>query len=145
MSFLSKIFAAGAGTLVESVDDLIDNIHTSDEEKLKMKAQIDGQMQAFQLSMETAALNFEGEVTARHKADMESDSWLSKNVRPLTLAFLMSSTVMLAYTTIFGTLTVEQREMVKPWIALLTTLDVTVLVSYFGSRGMEKYKKISLK
>ena len=145
MNILKKVFSAGAATLIDSVGGIIDKVHTSDEEKLKMQAQIDGQLQAFNLSMETAAMQFEGEVTARHAADMASDSWLSKNIRPLTLAFLIGSTVVLAYSTIFGDLSTEQREMVKPWIALLTTLDVTALVSYFGSRGMEKYKKISSK
>ena len=101
MSFISKIFSAGASTLVDSVGGIIDSVHTSDEEKLKLKAQIDGQLQAFELSMETAAMQFEGEVSKRHQADMTSDSWLSKNIRPLLVAFLIVSTIVLAYSTIF--------------------------------------------
>ena len=143
MSFLSKMFVAGAGTLVESVGGIIDNVHTSSEEKLKMKAAIDGQLQAFQLSMETAAMQYEGEVSKRHQADMTSDSWLSKNIRPLLVAFLIVSTIVLAYSTIF-ILSPEKITLIEPWIGLLTTLDVAAITFYFGSRGVEKYKKISL-
>lgn len=142
MNILKKVFSAGAAKLVDSVGAAIDRCTTSDKERLELKAVLDQGLQDFNLSMEAEANKFEAEVTARHAADMASDSWLSKNIRPLTLAFLIGSTVVLAYSTIFGDLDTEQREMVKPWIALLTTLDVTALVSYFGSRGMEKYKKI---
>ena len=144
MSFLSKIFAAGAGTLVKSVGSVIDDLHTSGEEKLKLKAKIDGQLQAFELSMETAAMQFEKEVSKRHQADMTSDSWLSKNIRPLLVGFLIMSTIILAYSTIF-TLPEEKITLIEPWIGLLTTLDVAAITFYFGSRGVEKFKKISLK
>lgn len=144
MSFISKIFSAGASTLVDSVGGIIDSVHTSDEEKLKLKAQIDGQFQAFELSMETAAMQFEGEVSKRHQADMASDSWLSKNIRPLLVAFLIVSTIVLAYSTIF-ILPEEKITLIEPWIGLLTTLDIAAITFYFGSRGVEKYKKISLK
>lgn len=142
MSFITKMFSAGASTLVDSVGKAIDSCVTSDEERLKAKAVLEGQVQAFQLNMENAAIQFEGEVSARHKADMTSDSWLSKNIRPMTLAFLIGSTVILAYSTIFGTLTSDQVEMVKPWVSLLTTLDVTAITFYFGSRGIESVNKI---
>jgi hypothetical protein len=142
VSFISKIFSAGASTIVDSLGKVIDNVHTSAEEKLQLKATMDAQLQAFQLNMEAAAIQYEGEVSARHKADMTSDSWLSKNIRPLTLGFLIGSTVILAYSTIFGDLTTQQSEMVKPWITLLTTLDVTAVTFYFGSRGWEAVNKI---
>ena len=129
--------------MVESVGGVIDNLHTSTEEKLKLKAQLDGQLQAFQLSMETAAMQFEGEVSKRHLADMDSDSWLSKNIRPMALVFLLTTTMGLAYGTIFGDLPDKQTEMLKAWIPLLITLDTTAVGFYFGGRSLEKRAKIN--
>lgn len=142
MISLKKVFSLGASQLVDSVGRAIDNCVTSDEERLAIKTTLDKQLQDFDLAMENAAIQFETEVSTRHKTDMVSDSWLSKNIRPLTLAFLIGSTVLLAYSTIFGSLTKSQAEMVKPWISLLTTLDVTAITFYFGSRGIESFKKI---
>lgn len=77
------------------------------------------------------------ETTKRWEYDMSSDSWLSKNTRPLALLFLTLAT------TIFITLD-SWTDMVinNLWIDLLKTLLITVYVAYFGSRGMEKVKNI---
>lgn len=77
------------------------------------------------------------EISKRWNSDMTSDSWLSKNVRPLTLAFLVLVMTVLVIMDSAGVLTV------KPvWVSLIETLLVTVVLAYFGSRGVEKYKKI---
>jgi hypothetical protein len=78
------------------------------------------------------------QVTKRWDADMASDSWLSKNTRPLTLLYL---TLM---TTLFVILDSSDSpfKVGSEWIELLKTLLVTVYVAYFGSRGFEKYQKI---
>ncbi len=143
MSFLSKIFASGAGTLVDSVGGVIDSIHTSTEEKLELKKAIDGQLQNFELEMEKVAMEFEGEVSKRHLADMTSDSWLSKNIRPLALIFLLTTTMGLAYGTIFGEVPERQREMLEAWIPLLIALDTAAVGFYFGGRSFEKGRKLN--
>lgn len=78
------------------------------------------------------------QVSSRWDADMTSDSWLSKNTRPLTLIYL---TVM---TTLFVILDSSDSpfQVGSEWVELLKTLLVTVYVAYFGSRGFEKYNKI---
>ena len=73
-------------------------------------------------------------VSQRWTADMGSDSWLSKNVRPLSLVFLTVSTIFLIYLDSF----VEDIIVPIEWIDLLNSLLLTVFVSYFGSRGFEK-------
>ena len=78
-------------------------------------------------------------VSARWESDMSSDSTLSKNVRPLTLIFL---TLFLALL-IFCDSTFANFQVDQAWIDLLKTLNTTIYVAYFGSRGFEKYKKIS--
>jgi hypothetical protein len=78
-------------------------------------------------------------ITKRWQADMTSDSWLSKNVRPLTLSFL---TLMMTVFVIFDAHGYSDFTVKESWISLLETLLVTVYISYFGSRGFEKYTKI---
>ena len=69
---------------------------------------------------------------------MKSDSWLSKNTRPLTLVFLTVSTVFLV---LLDSLDIEFG-VSSEWIDLLKSLLITVYVAYFGSRGVEKFKAI---
>jgi hypothetical protein len=80
------------------------------------------------------------EVSKRWESDMSSDSWLSKNTRPMSLIFLTIMTVSFIWVDSHGYIdfTVEQE-----WINLLKTLTTTVYVAYFGSRGAEKFKSIS--
>ena len=79
------------------------------------------------------------EVSSRWRADMKSDSWLSKNTRPLALVFLTGSAVFMMAVDSFHL----QFDVDEAWINLLKTLLVTVYVAYFGSRGAEKITKIN--
>ena len=81
------------------------------------------------------------EVSKRWQADMKSDSWLSKNTRPLTLVFLTVAMVLL----IFIDSTGLDFEVDSGWVDLLKSLLITVYVAYFGSRGAEKFKTIQNK
>ena len=130
MSILNKIFSAGASTLVESVGGVIDELVTSDDEKKEAKRKL-----------KELVLNHEAqiqkEVSNRWIADMNSDSWLSKNVRPLVLIFLVVCTVLMIFIDA-GTIhfTVEQK-----WTDLLQLVLITVIGAYFGGRSFEKSKK----
>ena len=79
------------------------------------------------------------EVSKRWQADMLSDSWLSKNTRPLSLIFLTVMTIALIWvdSNNYVDFTVSEE-----WISLLKTLTMTVYVAYFGSRGAEKVGSI---
>ena len=76
-------------------------------------------------------------VTDRWKADMNSDSWLSKNVRPLVLIFLVVSTVLM----IFIDAGAIQFNVEEKWTDLLQLVLITVIGAYFGGRSFEKRKK----
>tara|TARA_R110000744_G_scaffold322102_1_gene428094 strand:+ start:834 stop:1286 length:453 start_codon:yes stop_codon:yes gene_type:complete len=79
------------------------------------------------------------EVSSRWNSDMKSDSWLSKNTRPLALIFLTASAIfMMVIDSFHLSFNVDEE-----WISLLKTLLVTVYVAYFGSRGAEKITKIN--
>jgi len=78
------------------------------------------------------------EVSKRWASDMKSDSWLSKNTRPMSLIFLTVSMVILILLDSFKI----EFHVAEGWVSLLQTLLVTVYVAYFGSRGAEKFKSI---
>jgi|TARA_B110000977_G_scaffold184181_1_gene247558 hypothetical protein len=81
------------------------------------------------------------EISKRWSSDMSSDSFLSKNTRPMTLIFLTVSMVLLI---LLDSLDIEFG-VAESWIDLLKSLLITVYVAYFGSRGVEKYNYISQK
>lgn len=140
MDWLTGLFSSGAATLVEKVGKAVDSLVTSDEERLKLKNELEKEMTKFKETQLEYIGKYDQEITTRHANDMKSDSWLSKNIRPLTLAFMVLSTVGLAYATTFR-LEPDKVDILKPWISLLTTLDVTIFSFYFGSRGVEKIVK----
>ena len=128
--FIGKLFSGGAGELVESVCGVIDNLHTSKAEKLEAKQKMQELVQNHQAKMEQ-------NITDRWTADMNSDSWLSKNVRPLVLIFLIVCTMLLIFIDA-GTIKFEVEE---KWTDLLQLVLITVIGAYFGGRSIEKYKK----
>ena len=130
MSIINKIFSGGANKLVESVGGVLDNLTTTKEEKMLAKQKL-----------KELILNHEAEmqqnVTDRWKADMNSDSWLSKNVRPMILIFLVVSTVLM----IFIDAGAIQFNVEEKWTDLLQLVLITVIGAYFGGRSFEKRKK----
>lgn len=130
MSILGKIFSGGATELVKGVGGVIDNLHTSKEEKLEAELKIKELIATYETDMEK-------EISSRWSADMKSDSWLSKNVRPLVLIFLVISTVLL----IFIDAGVIDFVVEAKWTDLLQLVLITVIGAYFGGRSLEKAKK----
>ena len=130
MSILTNLFAGGAADLVEGVGGVIDNLHTSKEEKLEAEQKVKDLVATYQS-------NLEKEISSRWTADMNSDSWLSKNVRPLVLVFLVISTVLMIYIDA-GTIAFEVE---AKWTDLLQLVLITVIGAYFGGRSLEKTKK----
>ena len=130
MSILTQIFSSGAATLVKSVGGVIDNLHTSKEEKLAAELKIKELVASYEVQMEK-------EISSRWNADMKSDSWLSKNIRPLVLVFLVVSTVLMIFID-SGTITFVVDD---EWKSLLQLVLITVIGAYFGGRSLEKVKK----
>ena len=130
MSILTKIFSSGATELIKGVGGVIDNLHTSGDEKLAAEQKIKELVSSYEIEMEK-------NITERWKMDMQSDSWLSKNIRPLVLVFLVASTVLMIFIDA-GTIKfiVEDK-----WTDLLQLVLITVIGAYFGGRSLEKVKK----
>lgn len=130
---MKKIIQWLTGGVIKEVGDVIDKLTTTEEEKLLIKKQI-------QEIMDKASNEADAQISSRWESDMKSDSWLSKNTRPMALIFLSVMAVAFIWVDSHHEIsfTVEQE-----WIGLLKTLVTTVYVAYFGSRGAEKFKTIS--
>ena len=89
-NFITRLFSNGATKLVEGIGNVLDELITSKDEKLAAELKIKELIAKHEVEMET-------EITSRWSSDMNSDSWLSKNVRPMVLIFLVLITVIGAY------------------------------------------------
>ena len=127
---LGKLFSGGAADLVKGVGSVIDNLHTSGEEKLEAERKIKELVANYEIEMEK-------NITSRWEADLKSDSWLSKNVRPMVLIFLIVCTMLLIFIDA-GALNFEVK---SSWVDLLQLVLITVIGAYFGGRSLEKVKK----
>ena len=118
------------GNLLGKADTIIDEVITSQEEKLKPKNELQ------KIIQEQEAL-IEQEVTKRWESDNLQSSWLPRNIRPLVLAWLVVSTTLLIFIDAgVITFTVEEQ-----WVDLLQIVLITCIGAYFGSRGLEKINK----
>ena len=127
---LGKLFSGGAADLVKGVGGVIDNLHTSKEEKLEAERKIKEVIANYEVEMEK-------NITSRWEADLKSDSWLSKNVRPMVLIFLIICTMLLIFIDA-GTIKFNVKD---SYIDLLQMVLITVIGAYFGGRSFEKVKK----
>mgnify|MGYP004452915297 FL=1 len=130
MSVLGKIFSGGANELVKSVGGVIDNLTTSKDEKLEAERKVKELIANYEVEMEK-------NITSRWEADLKSDSWLSKNVRPLTLVFLIVCTMLLIFIDA-GAINFNVKD---SYVDLLQLVLITVIGAYFGGRSLEKVKK----
>ncbi len=127
---LDKLFSGGAAELVKGVGGVIDNLHTSDEEKLAAEQKVKELIANYEIEMEK-------NITSRWQADLKSDSWLSKNVRPMVLIFLIVCTMLLIFIDA-GAIKFDVKD---TWVDLLQLVLITVIGAYFGGRSFEKVKK----
>ena len=123
-------FSSGATELVKGIGGVLDNLTTTKGEKLEAQRKMEELIQSYEAEMQK-------QVTERWKVDMASDSWLSKNIRPLVMIFLVISTVLL----IFVDAGVIAFDVKASWVDLLQLVLITVIGAYFGGRSLEKVKK----
>ena len=126
---MKKLLQLITGGLVKDIGEVIDKVTTTDEERLEAKRKI-------QELLEKADNDAQTQVTERWKFDMQSDSFLSKNIRPLVMVFLTAMFTILAFTD--GN--IGQFSIQKEYIPIFQTLLVTVYGAYFVGRTWEKGK-----
>ena len=119
MNPLKRLLAGGAKETVQAVANVVDQFVQNPAEK------------------EAARAAIEAEITKRWEADSLTDSWLSKNIRPLTLATVVVFLVLMTFFEGFGISSVNER-----WIGLWELVSVTVIGGYFAVRSVDKRTKV---
>lgn len=128
---MKKIIQWLTGGVIKEVGNVIDKLTTTEEEKLVIKKQI-------QEILEKADNNAQEQVSRRWESDMKSDSFLSKNIRPLVLIYLtFIFTVLSFFDGNVGGFTVAEQ-----YIPIFQSLLITVYGAYFVGRTWEKAKSI---
>ena len=133
MGVLSTLtgFLSG-GDIVKDIGNVLDDLHTSGEEK----AEAERKIKSILVQAEQAA---QQQVSARWEADMKHGSWLSKNIRPITLIFLTICFVILSvFDGNMGEFTIGSA-----YVPVYQTLLMTVYAAYFAGRSIEKVKKVT--
>ena len=132
MSLLKGLGSLLGGDTIKDVGNIIDNLHTSEDEKLEAKQKLESLL----IQAEQAA---QTQVSQRWEADMKHGSWLSKNIRPITLIFLTAVFVILSvFDGNLGEFTIGES-----YVPVYQTLLITVYGAYFAGRSIEKVRKVT--
>ena len=137
MSWLSDIFSSSVGEVVGKVGEAVDRLVTSDEERLKLANELKQIEVGAVLKSQEIDVQFDQELTKRLQADMASDSWLSKNIRPLTLIFILVMYSLLSISSGF------EFKVTQAYIELLGQWGMLIMSFYFGGRSLEKIVSVA--
>ena len=127
---MNKIIQKLFGETTKGIADIVDRFVQTKEEKHQAKQEVQQLFQSFEIEMQK-------NTTERWKYDSQSDSWLSKNVRPIVLLILVICTLILIVLDA-GKSTFIVKD---SFVDLLQMILLTTIGAYFGSRGLEKYNK----
>jgi len=120
------------GDVIKDIGGVLDNLHTSGEERAEAEQKITQILATAEQAAQT-------QVSARWEADMKHGSWLSKNIRPMTLIFLTAVFVVLSvFDGNMGDFTIGAA-----YVPVYQTLLMTVYAAYFAGRSIEKVKKVT--
>lgn len=131
MSWITDIFSGGVDKVVDSVSKGLDNLFTSDEERLQLKNALQTEMNKMQIEIENKSMEFEKEITERWKSDNEHI--FTRLVRPISYIFVL---ILFAIMVIGdGNIGINIK---NAYVPVIETLLTTMTIAYFGSRGVEK-------
>ncbi len=117
-------------------EKVLDKVLPDPEAKAKAQASLMEMAQRGELAQLQADTNEQDNLTKRAEADMKSDSWLSKNIRPMTLVFIL-----VTYT-VFGLMSAWELEVNNNYVELLGQWGMLIMSFYFGGRTLEKIMKM---
>lgn len=143
---IKGFFTGKAPEIVKDVMGGLDNLFTSKEEKLakeiELTEKVNAHLEKIEGEVTQRMLSEDKAITERWQADMNSDSWLSKNTRPIVMLSLLGFIFILVF---FDSAIKERFEVKEGYISLLEAALETSLIAYFGSRGFEKYTAMKTK
>ena len=120
------------GMLLEVGGKILDKVIPDPEAKAKAQAALMEMQQKGELAQLQADMNEQDNLTKRLEADMKSDSWLSKNIRPMTLLIILAGYFFFASMSAFGLNANES------YVQLLGQWGMLIMSFYFGGRTAEK-------
>ena len=137
MGWLADLLTGGADKLVTSVGTVVDDLVTSDEERLTLKNALQEKLYQFRLEQMNAIASYDQQITERWKSDNEHS--ITRLVRPLLVVFVF---------VLFGVVVLADGNVggfkVNPaYIPVIQNLLNVMVIAYFGSRGIEKSLKIT--
>jgi len=127
---LLKLFGQAGAGVANKISDIIDRHTFSKVEKAQMQKEMS------QVFIDAEA-DIQKNITKRWLSDANSDSWLSKNVRPMVLIFLVISTILMVFID-GGLISFDLKDSHSD---LLQIVLLTTIGAYFGGRSIEKVKK----
>ena len=136
MSWISELFSSSVSSVVDSVGTAIDKLVTSDAERLQLRNELERIKIEARNQKDNIDLKYEEEITKRHQSDMSSDSWLSKNIRPLTLIFILVMYSLLSISSGF------EFDVTESYVELLGQWGMLIMSFYFGGRTLEKITQV---
>jgi len=117
-------------------EKVLDKVIPDPEQKAKAQAALMEMQQKGELAVIQADIQEQEELTKRHVADMASDSWLSKNIRPMALIAVFAAYFLFAMMSAYG------HNANEVYVTLLGQWGMLIFSFYFGSRGAEKIAEI---
>ncbi len=135
MSWFTNLFTSGAEKVVDSISDGLDSLFTSDEERLQARLLVEKEVNRYKEVLLQAQSQYDKEITERWKSDNEN--FLTRLVRPLSFsAVLVLFFIIVLFDGNVGEFTINAA-----YIPVIEGLLYTMVIAYFGSRGMEKTVK----
>jgi hypothetical protein len=134
MSWFKNLFSDSVGSVIDSVGNTIDKVVTSDEERGKLKNELETIRSQKELELQSLANDYEKEVTKRWVSD--NKNVVASLVRPLSIVYML---VIFSIAMLFDG-NVGEFQINEAYLPLIETFLTTMIVAYFGSRGIEKIK-----
>jgi hypothetical protein len=127
------------GAILDVGMKLVDKFFPNPEDKAKAQLELLQMQQNGELAQINADIAEQQELTKRQQSDMMSDSWLSKNIRPMTLI-----AILFGYFT-FALMSAFDMDTNKAYVELLGQWGMLIMSFYFGGRTLEKIMDMKAK
>lgn len=138
MSFITDLFSSSVGEVIGKVGEAVDSLVTSDEERLKLRNELIKLQAEVKLKEVELENKYQEQITKRWEADSTSESWLPRNIRPLSLAYMLGVITIMAFSDgNIGEFTIDNA-----YVELFQTLMVVSFTAYFGGRTIQKLKNV---
>jgi hypothetical protein len=120
------------GALLDIGGKILDKVFPDPAQAEQAKLKLLEMQQNGELAQLQADMNEQNNVTDRWKADLGSDSWLSKNIRPMSLVAIFAGYFLFAMMSAFG------YDAKESYVNLLGQWGMLIMSAYFGGRTLEK-------